>query len=336
MSKPQKIYRLGVLAIEGALMASLGFPQDAMMITNALAEIRGDHQAPKFEAIIITPRKERSIRLASGMILRDLAAPPNDLDAILIPGIMHKSIADLLEIGLKIGPEARYLKAEASKNTRLIFGCCSSFLFAHTGLLNGRRATTSWWLAASFRKHYPQVLLEPDAMQIDDGSISTVGAGSAEQDFILRLIREQGNDALAQQTRRMMMLDTERQSQAPYLSDAMLEQPRDSMSEKAVSYLQKNLAKDFTVFDLAEHCGTTERSLLRHFRTQFNLGPREYIQRLRIERAKLLLESTQLTLDEIMARCGYFDLASFRKLFKRESSMTPGEYRDRFRLRASA
>lgn len=336
MKAGKERYRLGILALDGSLMASLGFPEDAFVITNALAQIRGDHRAPKFESVIFSARKSRSARLASGLVLYDLAAPPEALDAILVPGIMHKSVSELLELRLKLAPEARFLQQQLTLGVRLVFACSSSFVFAHTGIMNGRRATTSWWLAAAFRKIHPEVLLQAESMQVDDGLITSLGAGSAEQDFIMRLIREQGSEALVQQTRRMMMLDAERQSQAPYLSEAMIDQPRDSMSEKAVVYLQKNLAKDISVLDLAKYCGTTERSLLRHFRIQFNLSPREYIQKQRIERAKVLLESTQLSLDEIIERCGYSDLASFRKLFKRETSMTPGEYRDRFRLRASA
>ena len=81
-------------------------------------------------------------------------------------------------------------------------------------------------------------------------------------------------------------------------------------------------------------CGTSERSLHRHFRTHHGIGPLEHIQHLRVERAKALLEATHLSFDEVVERCGYADVSSFRKLFKRATSMTPADYRERFRLRA--
>ncbi len=90
---------------------------------------------------------------------------------------------------------------------------------------------------------------------------------------------------------------------------------------------------EVSVTQLAEHCGTSERSLLRHFRAHHGVTPVAHIQHLRVERAKALLETTHLSFDEIVERCGYSDSASFRKLFKRATAITPGDYRERYRLR---
>jgi AraC-like DNA-binding protein len=93
--------------------------------------------------------------------------------------------------------------------------------------------------------------------------------------------------------------------------------------------------RELSIAELAGHCGTSERSLLRHFRQHYGVSPLAHIQHLRVERAKALLESTLLSFDEIVERCGYSDPSSFRKLFKRATSLTPADYRERFRLRPS-
>ena len=109
--------------------------------------------------------------------------------------------------------------------------------------------------------------------------------------------------------------------------------PRNSLSEKAEHFLNHELHREISVSELAEHCGTSERSLLRHFRSHLGVSPLAHMQHLRVERAKALLETTHLSFDEIVERCGYSDSASFRKLFKRATAITPGDYRERYRLR---
>jgi transcriptional regulator GlxA family with amidase domain len=188
-------------------------------------------------------------------------------------------------------------------------------------------------LASAFRDRYPNVRLESDAMVVEDAGLLTAGGASSLQSLMMKVIGRAGGEELAQQTARMLLIDTERQSQAPYVSQALMERPRNSLSEKAESFLQHQLHQEVSVTQLAEHCGTSERSLLRHFRTHHGVTPVAHIQHLRVERAKALLETTHLSFDEIVERCGYNDSASFRKLFKRATAITPGDYRERYRLR---
>jgi transcriptional regulator GlxA family with amidase domain len=170
-------------------------------------------------------------------------------------------------------------------------------------------------------------------MMIEDGPMTTSGATSAVLSYVLRLVARVAGEELAQQTARILLLDPDRQSQAPYISQALRQKPRHSLGERIENLLQQSLDQPLSVASLAERAGTSERSLLRHFRAQFGVTPQEHLQRLRVERAKALLETTRLSFDEIVERCGYADSASFRKLFKRATSLTPSDYRERFRLR---
>ena len=328
--------KLGILAIDGCMMGSIASPSDALRVASTLARIRDPLGAPRYEAVLVSARGVDSVTTATGFRISGLVAPPPDLDVLLVPGVMHASPHDLSERVATLAPEIELLRRTHLRGARIAASCSGTFLLAQSGLLDGRRATTSWWLAAAFRMRFPLVALEADAMTVEDGDVITSGAATAVLSMILKLIARSGpgGDTLAQQTSRMLAIDAERQSQAPYVSEALIQRPRNSLSEKAEHFLQKELHRDISVARLAEHCGTSERSLLRHFKAHYGETPLAHIQHLRVERAKALLEATHLSFDEVVERCGYSDVSSFRKLFKRATSLTPADYRERFRLRA--
>ena len=331
---PRPSLRLGIMVLDGALMSSIGSPIDALRIAEKIANLRRPADAPRFITHVFSARGQTRIRTSNGLFLEGIEAPPEALDVLLVPGVMADDIAGLCGRVHELKPETEYLRRAHAAGVRIAAACSGTLLVAESGLLDGRRATTSWWLAAQFKQQDPRVLLDAERMVVDDERLITAGAATAILNLVIRLIAEAGGNDLAQQVSRMLAFDAERQSQAPYVSMALLERPRTSLAEKAESYLRKELGKDIRVSGLAEHCGTSERSLLRHFKAHYGTTPLEHIQHLRVERAKAMLEATHLSFEEIVDRCGYRDVSSFRKLFKRDTALTPVDYRERFRLRA--
>jgi transcriptional regulator GlxA family with amidase domain len=334
MSKTEAGLRLGILALEGCMLSSVASASDMLRVAAKLAQIRLHEKAPRFESAVFTASGAGGVATSTGLTLAGLQPVPDDIDLLLVPGVMHSSPHGLYADMQSRGAEIALLQRLHRRGVRIAAACSGSFLLAASGLLDGRRATTSWWLAAAFRQHFPAVTLEADAMSVDDGDLLTSGGATALQGLILRLIEDTGGKELAQQTARMLLLDLDRQSQAPYVSQALIERPRSSLSERAHSYINRELHREISVARLAEHCGTSERSLLRHFRSEHGSSALEYIQHQRVERAKALLETSHLSFEEIVERCGYMDVSSFRKLFKRATTLTPADYRERFRLRA--
>ncbi|MFY2763222.1 GlxA family transcriptional regulator [Arenimonas sp. MALMAid1274] len=333
MSRVEGSLRIGILAMEGSLLSSLTGPMDVVRIAQKLAELRDPGTALRLETVLVGARGQASIRGSGGLEIGPVQSPDRALDLLLVPGYMHASVADLVQRLAGYGPEIELLRALHLRGVAITASCCGSFLVAEAGLLDGHEATTSWWLDAAFRQRYPRVRLDVERMIVEDGNLTTTGASTAVLGYVLQLLARRVDPALAQHTARMMLIDPDRQSQAPYISLALTERPRHSMSEKAESFLQKELHRELSIAELAQHCGTSERSLLRHFRQHYDSSPLAHIQHLRVERAKALLETTRLSFDEIVERCGYSDASSFRKLFKRATSLTPADYRDRFRLR---
>jgi transcriptional regulator GlxA family with amidase domain len=334
MSPTERPFTLGLLALDGALASGLTGPMDMLRIASKLAQLRAPGRPPRFEAVLVGARGESTMTDAGGLQLGPVRSPDHALDLLLVPGYMHSSARDAVARLEDYGPELELLRALSLRGVPLAANCCGALLLAEAGLLDGRRATTSWWLDGPFRARYPRVALDVQQMVVEDGGVATTGASTAVMGLLLQVIGRAADPALAQHTARMMLIDTDRQSQAPYISHALAERPRHSLLEKAEGFLQRELHRELSIAELAGHCGTSERSLLRHFRQHYGASPLAHLQHLRVERAKALLETTLLSFEEIVERCGYSDTSSFRKLFKRATSLTPADYRQRFSLRA--
>lgn len=315
------------------MLSSIASASDVLRVAQTLSDIRHPHGGLKLETVVFGARGQKSIPTSVGLDLTGLSEPTHDIDLLLMPGLLHNSPRDLVARVAAMQPELDLIRDMHLHGVPLAGTCSGAFLLAESGLLDGHRATCSWWLATAFRERYPSVRLESDAMVIEDADMMTAGGSCSLHALMMKLVARVGGEELAQQTARLLLIDTERQSQAPYVSQALMERPRNSLSEKADMFLQKQLHEDVSVTRLAEFCGTSERSLLRHFRSHHGVTPVAHIQQLRVERAKALLETTHLSFDEIVERCGYSDSASFRKLFKRATATTPGDYRERYRLR---
>ncbi|MBK7144460.1 MAG: DJ-1/PfpI family protein [Xanthomonadales bacterium] len=190
--------RLGILVFDGVMMSSVAAPSDALRVADQLALLRFGAGAPTFRSELIHARGATSVRTSGGMQLSGIVAPERDPDVLLLPGIMHGSAAELLAQCATLDVEIALLRAMHERGVR-IAGCCTgSFLLAMSGLLDGRTATTSWWLAAAFRQAFPLVELQADALVVESGSVTTAGGATAVLDFVFRQIASRVDPELAQ------------------------------------------------------------------------------------------------------------------------------------------
>jgi transcriptional regulator GlxA family with amidase domain len=324
--------RVAILAYDGCISSSVVQPLDGLRIANTLAHVQRPGTIPPIDVQLVGV-KAGTAKASSGVRFDVVQARPDDFDVLLVSALDYRSTSELLERVDALRGERQLLRRFADTGKRIVANCSGSVLLAEAGVLDGRRATTSWWLASLFRQRYPNVELTADEIAVEDGPITTTGAATASYEATLRLIELGGGEALAQNVSRVLLVDRQRQSQAPYVSLALTEKPRQPLSERAERWLQKNLHESISISALADHCRVSERTLLRRFHADFDATPLEYVQKMRVERAKALLESTALSFEEIVGRCGYQDVSSFRRLFKGVTQLTPNDYRDRFRLR---
>ena len=331
MSSPVKQVRIGVLAYPGCLRSSAVVPRDVLRIANALGNYRPAGARVHFDSAWLGVRGEPSLTVDGlSFALEPLAGAA--LDALILPAIAHDSPRDVAQVLDALGPEQAALPVFLAGGALLVSSCSSTCLVARAGLLQGRSATTSWWLSAWFRQHYPGVALDAEALVVRDGPFVSSGGFGSTLDLALWLVGHFGGEELRQLTAKVLVMDANRASQAPYIADAIVAQGGHPTIERARRWLNVRLAQSWTMAELAAHCHTSQRTLLRRFQDALGHSPVQYAQQLRVERAKGLLETTRLSLEAITARCGYEDVASFSKVFKRWTTLTPREYRQRFAL----
>ena len=206
--------------------------------------------------------------------------------------------------------------------------CSSAFLLAAAGLLDGRRATTHWALAAAFARRFPRVRLQAEQLLTEDGGLFCSGGAQAGLDLCLHLIARHGGDWLAQQVANALVVERQRGLQsrfAPLLPDSN----DDATLAPLLHWLRQHHAEPIDLARLAEQAHCSPRTLLRRFKAATGLTPSDYLQRLRISAAQQALARSKASLERIAAAVGYADRATFAKRFKQLSGETPGAFRKR-------
>ena len=327
---------VAMLAIDGALASSMTAPLDAFRVANALYARThpGQTNYVPFDLKIVSADQATQVRTAGGLTLAGVV--PADfcpLDVLIVPALEYHTHSGLVAAAQSQNSALSLIRKLHNENRQLAASCSGTFLLAASGILNGLEATTSWWLAARFRSEFPKVKLDSSQLLVETGSIITAGAVTAMFSVVLRVIEQRMGPVLAQNTARILLIDPTRQSQAPFVSEALIQHPRSAFSEALEQHLQGHLHTDVSVESLAETLNISPRTLLRKFQVIYQQSPQSYVQQLRVDRAKALLETTKLSFAEVCQSCGYQDVASFRKLFKRIAGLTPADYQSRFRMR---
>ncbi|MFZ6638570.1 GlxA family transcriptional regulator [Undibacterium sp. TC4M20W] len=327
------IIRIGVLVYPGCLRSGAVMPLDVFTIANTLAGIRPAGSKPvQFEAFWVSARGD-ILQEVDGLHFQAHDIHKQKLDALMVPGVDHRDSNQLDGLLDALAPEQALMETYLQQDSLLISSCSSTSLLARTGKLDGRRATTSWWLSAYFRKNFPQVLLEAEELIVVDGQLVSSGGVTSYIDLSLWLVGHFAGEELRQMTAKILVVDANRNSQAPYVAKAIMQDQGHAVIERARRWLNKRLDQQWAMADLASYCNVSQRTLLRRFQESMKLSPIHYVQQLRVERAKALLETTRLSLEDITARCGYEDVSSFSKIFKQWAQVTPKDYRRRFGLR---
>ena len=207
--------------------------------------------------------------------------------------------------------------------------CYGTFVLAESGLLDGCNATTTWWFQALFRERYPAVRLDGDQALADGGRVITAGAMMAHTDLSLHVLRRLYGAALARRVGGIMLVDGVRTSQRPFM--ALQRVFADPLVQEATDRMARHSAAAISTPDLAAALNVSYRTLHRRFTAAAGMPPLAYLQALRVEQAKELLESTRLSLEQIVERVGYSDASAFRRLFARTVGLSPAQYRQRFK-----
>jgi transcriptional regulator GlxA family with amidase domain len=304
--------RVIVFALPGGMASSLAITLDALATANGICRGAG-RRAPFVVRELKITRTARQ-RFAAG-------------DLVILPGLGTATEAKLTA-GLAspaVRRAIRLVMAARAAGATIAASCASTFLLAEAGLLNGRRATTTWWLAPAFRRRYPAVELVTEQIVVADWPVATAGAAMAQMDLMLALIAKFAGARIAEACARYLLLD-HRRSQAPYMAITFLA-GQDERIARAESWLRRNIAREVAMDELAAVAGLTPRTFARRLKNVCGLSPVRFAQRIRGEAAVMLLETTRLSVDEIARRVGYAEPSTLRRLLRRETSRSPSGLR---------
>ena len=326
------VIRIGILVFPECVGAAAAAPYDVFKIANTLSLMRPAAEQLRFEV--------KWVSADGGMVATNTGisfateALDHDCDALIVTGIDRHAMREIVPAIRTMENEVKLVRDFAASGGMVSAMCTGTFLLAEAGLLDGRRATTSWWLSAYFAKRYPDVALESEELVVRDGQLLSSGGAGSYLDLALWLVGHFGGDPLRVMTAKFLVADSGRTSQTPYVASALVERKSQAVIEQARRWLNEHIDQDWNMGELAAHCSTSPRTLLRRFQKALGLSPVQYTQQLRVERAKALLESSTLSLEDITSRCGYADVSTFSTVFKRWAQITPREYRSRFGMRS--
>lgn len=218
-----------------------------------------------------------------------------------------------------------------ARGVRIASICTGAFVLAAAGLLDGRRATTHWRYAKAFADKYPNVVLDPDVLYVDEGDIITSAGSSAGIDMLLHLVRRDFGSATCNAIARNMVTPPHREGgQAQYIETPVPEQTQ-SAFVKVVDHLRRDPAADHRIEALAGMAAMSPRTFFRKFRATTGHTPYDWLLMERTRIAKEMLEQSDLSIDRIAERAGFGAADTFRHHFRRLAGTTPSQFRATFR-----
>ncbi|AVZ75094.1 AraC family transcriptional regulator [Streptomyces lunaelactis] len=315
---------VAVLAYDGVFDSGLSAILDVLDGANAMRE-ELPHPPPGWRVTTVGFR--RRVRTGAGHVVATApVAAVERADLLLVPALAERRPDALVaHVSGPASAAVRGLVADArGRGTPVASACTGTFLLAESGVLDGRTATTSWWLAPVFRKRYPAVTIDETRMVATSDGVTTAGAAFGHVDLALAIVR-MTSPALADLVARYLVVD-ERPSQSAYTIPGALAQ-NDPVVAAFERWVRLNLDEPFSVGDAARSLGVSERTLQRTVRRVLGTSPVRFVQDLRVEQASHLLRTTDLSLDSIARKVGYEHANTLRILLRERTGSTAGTLR---------
>ncbi|MEU6788870.1 helix-turn-helix domain-containing protein [Nonomuraea angiospora] len=222
------------------------------------------------------------------------------------------------------------LRKAAAAGARIASLCTGAFVLAQAGLLDGRRATTHWGLAGDLAARFPSVDVRPDVLFVEDDGIFTSAGAAAAIDLCLHLIRLDYGAAVANTAARLAVVSPVRPGGQAQFIETPLPPERGTSLAPTRAWALEHLDRPLTLADLARHGRISVRTLTRRFHAETGLSPLQWLLHRRVDRARELLETTGLPMDQVAGRSGLGSADSLRKHLVSRVGLTPTAYRASF------
>ncbi len=301
---------------------------DPRYIFTAVNEfLKSEDQAPLFNVQLVGLSKE--VKLADGLFSIHTDATIKTArkpDLIIVPALSGD-----LEAAIRQNQEfIPWIVEQYQQGAEVASLCLGAFLLASTGLLKGKSCSTHWLFANEFRRQFPEVTLVDDKIITEQKGIYSSGGANSYWNLLLHLIEKYTSRQMAILAAKFFVLDIGRSSQSPFSMFKGQKLHNDPEIAAVQDFIEHNYQEKITVEDLCDKFGIGRRTFERRFKKATNNTVVEYMQRVKIEAAKKELETGRKTVSEVMYEVGYNDTKAFRDVFKKITSMSPVDYRNRY------
>jgi transcriptional regulator GlxA family with amidase domain len=287
--------------------------------------------ASGYEVQIGNPGAGNSLRTNRGFGLTDavpIAEITGPIDTLVIaggPGAESGSYDDVF---------LAWIVESAARSRRVASICTGAFMLAAAGVLDGRNAVTHWTFCDRLANEFPKVNVRPDPIFLKDGSIYTSAGITAGIDLSLALVEEDHGHQVALKIARFMVMFLVRPGGQAQFSHMLSRQAVASQPLREMQvWMLENLREDLSVEKLADRIGMSARHFTRVCLRETKMNPGQFVDRMRVEAAQQMIDSSTMGLKEIADACGFQTADSMRRTFVRVIGITAGEYMDRFKRR---
>jgi transcriptional regulator GlxA family with amidase domain len=320
--------KVAILNFEGAVASSVAGPYDMLAKLPSISQSLNVKSKTFFEVDIVNTDNlvaKQPFNMVGNVTMSNRKA----YDLVFIPAMNFLCIEQTLQ---QEAAMIKWIRKQYDGGADIASMCLGAFALASTGLMDGKRATTHWMGAAYFKQLFPDVKLEDEKIIVDEGRIYSSGAAFAFTSLIIYLIEKFCGREMAFAASKVFLIQVHDSSQHSFSIFNLQRNHEDYDIGRVQDYIEKNYDELLTINGLAEKFNMSPRTFIRKFTAITGNTPLEYIQRVRVEGAKRLLEKGKLTVEQVCLKSGYGDFGFFRNIFKRLTGLTPQEYKRKYGL----
>jgi len=322
---------ISILVPKGAILGSLEGSRQLLTQVNQFFLARGSE--PIFQVQLVGLTTETT--LAGGLFVARPEKTIHDVnrtDLIIIPAV-DGDLSQAIEANKEFFP---WITRQYNQGAEVASLCLGAFLLASTGLLNGKRCATHWMAENAFRKMFPDVTLVTEKVITDEHGLYSSGGAFSYMNLILYLIEKFAGREMAVLAAKVFAIEIAREDQLSFIIFQGQKDHDDDQIRKAQEFIEANFQEKITVDQLASRFAIGRRNLERRFKKATSNTVVEYIQRVKMEAAKINLESSRENVNEVMYKVGYTDTKAFRNTFKRITGLSPLQYRTKYNKAVNA
>jgi len=314
------VRRVVILAYENVQSLDVTGPLEVFSLAGRIAD-------RPYRTEVVAPGAD-PIRANSGLAIvpdRGIAGVRGEIDTLVVAGgggVLEAEKDERL---------VRWLTRAAGRSRRVASVCSGAFLLARASLLDDRRAATHWANADELARRYPRIKVDPESIFVREGDVWTSAGVTAGIDLALAMVEEDlGRDVALEAARWLVVFARRPGGQSQFSSHLRAQVAERRPIRELQEWMAANLAADLSVPALAEHAAMSPRNFARAFAREVGMTPAAYVEALRVDHARLRLESTRQTVEAVARECGFGTVETMRRAFHRRLGVGPGDYRSRF------